>query len=95
LKILNRIKIEDCFDGSAVFNYQLSESWTKDIAYNLACLGEFQYFADFPRPFFRLKTESGLFLNGIAGANDCRIVFPRTNRELIQQKLEEVINGYK
>jgi hypothetical protein len=93
MKILNRVKIEDCFDGSAVYVYELSEPWTEPRARRLAALGHFQYFADFLRPLFRLRTEAGLFVNGVAGARDCRVVLPRTNREHVQRELEAMLVG--
>lgn len=91
MKIVDRVKVEDCFDGSSVYVYQLSEPWTEQSARRLAGLGHFQYFADFPRPLFRLRTDSGLFVNGVAGARDCRVVLPRNNREQVQHQLEEVL----
>ena len=91
MNIVNRIKVEDCFDGSAVFTYEMSAPWTEQRARRLAGLGHFQYFSDFPRPLFRLRTEAGLFVNGVAGACDCRVVLPKTNREQVQHELEEVL----
>jgi len=93
MKILSREKIEDCFDGSAVYVYGLSEPWTEQSARRLGALGHFQYFADFPRPLFRLRTAAGLFVNGLAGASDCRVVLPRTNREQARSELEAMIVG--
>jgi hypothetical protein len=93
MRILNRVKIEDCFDGSAVYDYELSEAWTEQGARRLGSLGQFQYFADFPRPLFRLRTAAGLFVNGVAGASDCRVVLPRTNREHVQRELEAMLLG--
>ncbi len=89
MQIVKRIKVEDCFDGSTVYVYHLSEPWTEQSAQRLATLGHFQYFADFPRPLFRLRTDTGLFVNGVAGACDCRVVLPRTNQIKVQRDLEE------
>jgi len=89
MNIVNRVKVEDCFDGSAVYVYELSDPWTEQRARRLASLGHFQYFADFPRPLFRLRTHAGLFVNGVLGACDCRVVLPRTSREQAEYELEE------
>lgn len=91
MNIVDRVKVEDCFDGSGVYVYELSEAWTEQSARRLAALGQYQYFADFPRPLFRLRTEAGLFVSGVADACDCRVVLPRTNREQVQKALEEVL----
>jgi hypothetical protein len=91
MKIIARRKVEDCFDGSAVFNYQVSTPWTADSVRCLAALGELQYFADFPRPLFRLRTRGGVFVSGIEGADTCRVILPRTNRDAVQQELENAM----
>lgn len=93
MNIVNRVKLEDCFDGSAVFTYEVSEPWTERSVRRLASLGPLQYFDDFPRPLFRLRTAAGLFVNGVAGARDCRVVLPRTHREQVQQELEAVLTS--
>lgn len=91
MKIISRRKVEDCFDGSSVFSYEVSEPWTAENVRCLAPLGELEYFADFPRPLFRLRTRAGLFVSGVAGAVTCRVILPRTNRAAVRQELEEVI----
>ncbi len=95
MKIVSRRKIEDCFDGSAVFSYEMSEPWSAENARLLASLGGFEYFADFPRPLFRLRTCDGLFVSGVDGSLTCRVILPRTNRNEVQKKLEEVFIGDK
>ncbi len=95
MKILARTPVEDCFDGSAVYTYEVSEPWTSDNVRCLARLGTFEFFADFPRPLFRLRTDDGLFVNGVAGARDCRVVLPRTRRDAVQRQFEEVLMDEK
>ena len=56
MKIVACRKVDDCFDGSAVFDYEVSEPWTAENVRCLASLGELEYFRDFPRPLFRLRT---------------------------------------
>jgi hypothetical protein len=90
MKIVSRRKVEDCFDGSSVFGYEVSEPWTPENVRCLAPLGELEYFKEFPRPFFRLRTQEGLFVTGVVGAVTCRVILPRTNRDAVQQKLQEV-----
>lgn len=91
MKIIRRHKVEDCFDGSSVFSYEISEDWTADNIRCLATLGDLEYFAEFPRPLFRLRTRDGLYVSGVTGAAVCRVVLPRTNREVVQHRLEEVL----
>ena len=93
MRIINRAKVEDCFDGSAVYVYELSGLWTEERARRLSRMGHFQYFGDFPRPLFKLRTDAGLFASGVVGCCDCRVVLPRTNRDTIQREWEEVLMG--
>lgn len=95
MKIISCRKIEDCFDGSAVFNYEVSESWTADNVRCLGVLGELELFLDFPRPLFRLKTAEGLFFSCVANSATCRVVLPHTNREKVRKKIEEAFNDEK
>jgi hypothetical protein len=90
MRVIARRKVEDCFDGSAAFSFEVSEPWTAENVRCLAPLGEFEYFPGFPRPFFRLRTSDGLFVNGVVGAATCRVILPRTNRDAVQQRLLEV-----
>ena len=92
MSIVGCHKVEDCFDGSAVLNYELSEPWTAANIRSLESLGELQYFADFPRPLFRLRSQAGLFVSGVEGASTCRVILPRTNREIIQQEFEKTLD---
>ena len=93
MKITSRRKVEDCFDGSAVFSYEFSEPWTAVNVRCMASLGELAYYADFPRPLFRLRTRDGLFVSGVAGSVTCRVILPRTNRAAVHQKLEEAFTN--
>ena len=93
MKVVARHKVEDCFDGSSVFTYEMDAEWTAESVRCLAALGDLEYFADFPRPLFRLRTRDGLFVTGVAGATTCRVILPRTNRDVVQKRLEEVFTG--
>jgi len=80
MTILNRCKLEDCFDGSAVYSYEFADPWDEPRIQALAWLGKLDYYADFPRPLFRVASADGLFIKGLAGTTQCRVIFPRTNR---------------
>ena len=92
MNILECHKVEDCFDGSAVFDYVLSDCWTESRIRRLEQMGKLEYFADFPRPLFRLRSNEGLFLNGLVGETTCRVILPERNRDSVKHKLESVIN---
>ena len=91
MTIVARRKVEDCLDGSAVFDYEVSEPWTAGNVRCLSSLGDLEYYADFPRPLFRLRTRDGLFANGLAGATTCRVILPRANRETVERRWADTI----
>lgn len=93
MRIVDRVKVEDCFDGSSVFVYKIDLPWTEQMAGRLASLGEYRYYREFPRPLFKMRTQNGLFVDGVEGSNDCRVVLPRTNRENVLKEWEEVLMG--
>ncbi len=89
MNILERKKIEDCFDGSSVYGYVFDTKWTRETIHELRSLGELEYFPDFPRPFFRLRGEGGLQVKGVEGENNCRVIFPRQKKEVVQENFEK------
>jgi hypothetical protein len=85
------IKLEDCFDGSSVYCYNFTTPWTKDEIQRLASLGVLEYFEQFPKPFFRVRTVAGGEIKGIQGGLDCRVMFPKYNREILMQEFESFL----
>src|SRR6202007_3095366 len=65
MKITGIERLEDCFDGSSVYSYQFDQPWTRETILQLSALGELDYFADFPRPFFRIRAAGGLQVKGV------------------------------
>jgi len=92
MKILDRCKLEDCFDGSAVYQYEFADPWNITRIKALARLGKLDYYADFPRPLFRVASARGLFVKGLAGTKLCRVIFPRTDREETVQHFEQAMS---
>lgn len=69
-------KLEDCFDGSLVFRWHLDGAWDRARILALAPLGRLDYFPDFPRPYFRLRTAHGAQMQGVEGDSACRVILP-------------------
>ena len=67
-------KVEDCFDGSSVFRYRFDGRWTREAIAGLEVLGRLAYYPDFPRPFFRVRTEAGFEVKGVEGEDNCRAI---------------------
>ncbi len=88
MTIVSKKKIETCFDGSQMYQYSLSGQWTEKTIRALSGLGKLEYFADFPRPFFRVRRKSGFQLKGVFGEATCVAIFPPQEFQYIQNLLE-------
>ncbi|MBN1191756.1 MAG: hypothetical protein JXA46_18540 [Dehalococcoidales bacterium] len=73
MEVIKTKNVEDCFDGSVIKELQLSENMLKEQVYTLAKGGEIQYFAQFSRPFFKIRVSGVYDLKGIVGNNTVRI----------------------
>ena len=93
MRIVCRSKLEDCFDGSAVYSYEFADPWDEPRIRALARLGKLDYFADFPRPLFRVASDSGLFIKGLVGTNQCRVILPRVDREIVMRHFENAMSS--
>lgn len=93
MHIVEVVKLEDCFDGSAVYRYLLASAWTRENILALRHLGEVQYFSSFPRPYFRLRSAQGLIAQGVEGESSCRATFPRRNKEEIRRTWNDALEA--
>lgn len=74
-------KVEDCFDGSRIFEYALFVPVGPGLIEQLGTLGNLEYFRDFPRPFYRIITDSGAIIKGIEGENYFRVIYTKSGLE--------------
>ena len=88
MQITNRAKVEECFDGSPVYEYEFDEGWTRSMIHLLESLGSLEYFGDFPRPLFRVKSNDGLLVKGVEGDPACRVIYPRKGSAAAQRRFE-------
>lgn len=88
MKILAAQRIEDCFDGSRVYRYQFDQRWSAQSIHCLGQLGELQYFPDFPRPYFRLRTRQGAHVSGLGDDDACRVVYPHKDQDQLKREME-------
>ena len=85
-------KVEDCFDGSFVYEYNLESPVTEAFIPPLGGrLGRLEYFPDFPRPFFRILGDGGLQAKGVEGERTFRVVFPAKDKFKRKEVLEDVL----
>jgi hypothetical protein len=95
--VLECKQIEDCLDGSSIYSYTLSAAWTRAAIRALGELGRLEYFADFPRPFFRVIGAEGLVIKGVEGETSCRVVYPvqctAPSRRVVEAVLDSIQCG--
>ena len=85
-------KVEDCFDGSFIYEYRLEEPITEELIRILGKkLGRLEYFGDFPRPFFRILAEGGMQVKGVEGERTLQVVFPARNKFGRKETMEIVL----
>lgn len=88
MKIIQVKKLEDCFDGSTIYEYKFDEFWTYEQVRQLTKFGELNYYKDFPRPFFRINGLQGMQIKGVEGENTFTVFFPKNRKEEMQKALE-------
>ncbi|HUB14697.1 MAG TPA: hypothetical protein VMB34_22295 [Acetobacteraceae bacterium] len=87
MRLMRVEKLEDCFDGSSTCTYCFDQAWTREAIQQLATLGELTYFADFPRPFYRVCAAGGLQVRGVEGLSHWRVVGGAERHAWLQKML--------
>ena len=73
MKIIETVKVEDCFDGSRISEVLLDCEITKEFILKLGHGSRLQYFEDFARPFFKIRMEGKCDVKGIEGNRKMRV----------------------
>jgi len=85
--VVEREKVEDCFDGSSVYLYRVDGPLRLEDVRRIEAMGaEVRAYLDFPRPFFRARTTEGLEMKGIVGERQCRVILPAAAREETERR---------
>jgi hypothetical protein len=90
MRVLRIRQSEQCLEGDEVLEYELEEPWTRSSIVALGEIGELEYYADFPRPFFRVHVEGGM-VKGVEGASGCQVILPRTRREDVRSRINAAL----
>jgi hypothetical protein len=80
MELLDTKKVEDCFDGSVIFEYYWSEKIGEEFMKKLGTTGRLYYYPEFHRPFFKIITFDGLQIKGIIGDPSFQVIYPQTNK---------------
>jgi hypothetical protein len=85
MKLLKIIKLEDCFDGSIIFEYFFSENIAEEFMRDIGSTGELLYYPNFSKPFYKIFTNDDIQIKGIIGEKSFQIIFPSTNKTILQE----------
>lgn len=69
--------VEDCFDGSQIKEIFLDSGMTEGFIHQLGAGFRFEYFAEFPRPFFRIFSPQ-FQIKGVLNGLSLRVIFNRS-----------------
>jgi hypothetical protein len=74
MRVVDIRKVEDCFDGSRIYELHLDRECSQSVVNHLAELGQLEYFQDFCRPFFRVLRGKKSVIRGVEGNQHFRVV---------------------
>ncbi len=75
MRVLGKERIENCLPSAPEYRYRFTRPWSAAEIERLRRLGQVDYYADFPRPFFRLRLPDGTQMKGVQGDCCCRVIF--------------------
>lgn len=74
MKIIDVRHIEDCFDGSFMYEILFDTDVAPAFIQSLGIEGQLQYFPSFTRPFFKAVFENRFTVKGVEGNRSVRIL---------------------
>lgn len=83
-------RLEDCFDGSSIFEYSVNGKVCEELIFFLGNFGKLDYFPEFPRPYFRVRIDNGSEIRGVYGETSFRITYCRKCKEVYKLFFESV-----
>jgi hypothetical protein len=94
MELINIKKVEDCFDGSVIFEYYFNEEVKEGHMKKLGNTGRLNYYPDFHRPFFKIITSDGLQIKGIIGDKSFQVLYPQTKKREKKKAFDKQLRKY-
>ncbi len=91
--VLEAKEVENCVNLVTVYDLILSDSFSKDNIYKLGALGRFQYFPEFPKPFFKIQIGGICDIKGIEGNKIVRATLKNPKEYTIQYVIDLINNA--
>ncbi len=93
IKIVSKKKSDDCFESTVAYDYELSEPWTSERILKFQEEKVFNYYTFFPKPMFKVITNTNIHIKGLEGDLFCRVIYPSdTSEENIRKIENKLIN---
>lgn len=86
-------KMEDCFDGSMIYQITLMNDVDDALIAFLRRQGALDYYPDFPKPLFRIDIKGLCHMTGYLGSPDIRVVLYRENPAQNLIRLETLLES--
>ena len=90
-KVLNVRHVEDCFDGDFMKEYEIDTPLDTSIMERLAHKAVLKYYADFPRPYFRIDKQDAYTIKGVIGKTTFQVILSRSAPSDIEVVLKTYI----
>jgi hypothetical protein len=99
MKLIDSKKLEDCFDGTTLFEYSFDEKIKESLIKKMGDMGRFFYYPDFLKPFYKIITSDDIQIKGIVEEKTMQVNFPQSNKEVKKKNFESdlirIISNWK
>jgi len=93
MKVTATRVIETCLDGTMNVEKTVDRAMDRKFIYHLAILGDFEYFPQFSRPFFRITRSGSFILKGVEGADTFQVFIIR-NPPDVEREIENTVRRF-
>ena len=94
MKLIDIKKVDDCFDGSVIFQYAFDREINERLMEKVGKKGTIQYYPEFLRPFFKIVTADGLQVKGTIGNTKFEVIYPNTDKQGKKINFETLLKKY-
>lgn len=92
--IVNISLLENCLDSSVVKSIQLDTPMDESFMHTIAQQGRLQFYADFPKPYFRIERPFHYVLQGVLGNDSLRVTFSPSASDTTEAELCDCITSH-
>lgn len=90
MNIVDLKNVDDCFDGSLIYELLFDEVVRRAVIFALGKEGDMQYFPNFAKPFFKIRVHGLYDVKGIEGSPTMRIHLKSIDRFTLDDFLAKI-----